>query len=85
MKILADGAFASFEGMCWTIPSQRLANIAHKVTWGTPSKEEMQILASLVSCYATLIEMPEKMRRVRIRQLRKALKLAATSARGEHE
>lgn len=80
MKILAGGAFASFDGMCWTLPSQRVAEIAHKVHWGTPSKEELSILASLVSCYATLIDMPEKMRRVRIRQLRKAIKLAASSA-----
>lgn len=78
MKINA-GVFASFEGMCWTIPTQRMEDIAWKVHHGTPTKTELSILASAVSSYAALIHMPERLRRVRVRQLREALKLAASA------
>lgn len=77
MKI-TSGVFASFEDMCWTIPSERAGEIARKVQWGTPTKAEMQVLASMVSCYHHLIMMPEKLRRTRVKQLREALKLAAS-------
>ncbi len=76
MKITA-GVFASFDDMCWSIPSERAFEIVHKVSWGTPTKEEMQILAGMVACYHHMITMPEKLRRTRVRQLREALKLAA--------
>lgn len=75
MKIIA-GVFVSFEGMCWTIPSQRMAEIVDKVHYGQPTKEELSVLSGAVGSYAALIQMPERLRRVRIRQLREALKLA---------
>jgi hypothetical protein len=77
VKITA-GVFASFEDMCWTIPSERAGEIARKAQWGTPTESEVKILASMVGCYWHLIMMPEKLRRTRIRQLREALKLAAS-------
>lgn len=79
MKVLS-GVFASFDGMCWTIPTQRMEEIVHKVHYGQPSKGELNILVGAVGCYAALLQMPERLRRVRIRQLREAMKLAAVSA-----
>lgn len=77
MKIIA-GVYASFEGMCWTLPTERMSEIAWKAHWGEPTKPELMLLASAVSSYAALINMPERLRRVRIKQLREALKMAAS-------
>lgn len=78
MKISA-GVFASFDDMCWTIPSDRMSNLAHKALYGGVSAQEAKILASMCSCYYTLIMMPERLRRIRVKQLREALKLAASA------
>ena len=77
MKILA-GVFASFDQMCWTIPSPRMGELVHKATFGELTKKEVQLLAGMFACYHQLIVMPERVRRQRIRNLREALKLAAS-------
>lgn len=78
MKI-TEGVYASFEGMCWTIPSERMVEILWKAHWSTVERRELMAMASAVSSYAALLEMPERLRRVRIRQLREAMKLAAST------
>lgn len=83
MKILSKGMHASFDGMCWTLPSPQLGELAWKARYGSPTREEHLMLASVFECYRELVLMPEKRRREIVRKLREALQLAAESESGE--
>jgi hypothetical protein len=78
VKITA-GIYASFEDMCWTIPSERMGEIAHKAIYGTPTKQELRALAGMFTCYHHILTMPARLREKRVKQLREALKLASAS------
>lgn len=81
MKITA-GVFASFDQMCWTIPSVRMGELVHKAQFGELTKHEARLLAGMYACYHQLIMMPERLRRERVRKLREALAMDSAQTVG---
>jgi hypothetical protein len=74
--------FRSFNGMTWPTPSEAMSQLSWRLTWAPESisKEEMLVLAALISAYRELINLPTMTRNERIRELRKGpnLPTAAT-------
>lgn len=64
--------FRIFDGMTWPAPCERLGDIEYALRYAPEvSKNERLVAASVISAYMHLVRMPERTRRLRIREIRK--------------
>ena len=61
---------AHFDGMSWPLPDE----LEYTLRYGTPSRGDILMAASIVSAYQELIFCTDKKRRTVVRELRKAIK-----------
>jgi hypothetical protein len=64
--------YRSFEGMCWPAPGPDIGDLTWRlIHCDDISKTERIVAANVISAYAELIRLPERLRNQRIRELRK--------------
>lgn len=74
MKVIASGAYASFDEMCWPVPGERAGEVEWRLRY-TPealSRADQLLAASIISSYRQMVGDPETKRNAVIRQLRLA-------------
>lgn len=59
-----------FDDMCWTVIDDRYHDIAWKLRYGNPTKNELMLAATVMSNYARLVEIPYKDANARVREIR---------------
>lgn len=47
--------FTHFDGMCFPQPGQKLSDIEWQLRYGTPTKEQLMVAASVISAYSGLV------------------------------
>jgi len=57
--------------MCWPAPGEGMNELAYKTRYGMLSKGEQLEVASIINAYEQLVKIPERERRIVIRELRK--------------
>lgn len=74
MKVLASGAYASFDEMCWPVPGERAGEVEWCLRYAPDrlSRSDQLLAASIISAYRQMVGDPQTKRRAVIRQLRLA-------------
>jgi len=63
--------FASFDGMCWPLPSERLGEIEYKMRYDNVfTRSDMLIAASVLNAYRELVTCSAEKRRTVISGIR---------------
>jgi hypothetical protein len=62
--------YRTFNGMCWPVPGQDLGLLSYTLTYGTPTKEELLVCASVINAYTGLVNMTATRRTDIVRELR---------------
>lgn len=62
--------YRTFNSMCWPAPTQELGDLSHALTYGTPTKEQLLVCASVINAYQHMIRLDAKRRANVIRELR---------------
>ena len=63
--------YKHFNGMCWPCPGKDLAELAWRATWGTPSKNDLLVMGSVITAYQELVSLSVAKRNPIISELRK--------------
>ena len=63
--------YKHFNGMCWPIPSRGMEELEWKLRYSSITEGEKMVVASFLSAYRELINLPQKKRNEIIKELRK--------------
>lgn len=74
VKVVGKGSVARFDGMSWPVPGERLDEVEHALRYGTPSRSEMLLAASVLEAYRQMVTDPRTKREHVIRTLRKVMR-----------
>lgn len=69
-NLRVKGHYAFFGGTTWPLPD---GEISWLLRYGTPTRGDLLLAASVISAYSALIKMPERRRRPIIATLRRAI------------
>lgn len=58
-------------GYTWCAPCPDMEELERTLRWGEPTRQQILAAASVMACYATLVEMSERDRRKVLREIRK--------------
>lgn len=74
-RIVANGAYTTFEGMTWALPGELMNDCAWRLRYGKPTPEDLMYAAGIIEgyCQLTVID-NQTVRNGKIRQIRKAYK-----------
>lgn len=73
-----------FGEMNWPLPGTHTdPALEWKLRYGTPSRSDLLVAASIVAAYEELIDCPETKRRYVVRELRKAQRASARQGTGD--
>lgn len=64
-------SYRTFGDMCWPAPGKSLNDLQWQLRYGTLTKSDLVVAASVLDAYSELVKMSEKRRRAVIRELRK--------------
>jgi len=76
MDLKIIGTHAAFDGMAWSFPGERLAELGWTLRHGTPTGSDLLTAASVISAYAELVRCPRSKRVAVVRRLREACRMA---------
>lgn len=62
--------YRAFEDVTWPAPCEALGDLEWQLRYGKLTRDQELVTASVVAAYTYLISLPEKRRRVVIRELR---------------
>lgn len=71
-KILANGAYAVFDGMTWPLPGERMGEVEWQMRYGEPDKQDRMLAASIIAAYRQMVGDTSEKRAAVVRALRKA-------------
>lgn len=74
LKKSKDGAWASFDGMTWPVPSERLGDAEHALRYGEFERADLLIAAAVIAAYRQMVNDPKYKRDHVVRRLREAMK-----------
>src|SRR5687768_4573099 len=77
-----NGAYASFDSMCWPVPGPSLDEIEWRMRWGIDVCSERMVAASVLAAYRALVLSPARKRARVVRQLRAAMQRVAAESGG---
>lgn len=63
--------YKHFNGMCWPIPSEDMGGLEWRLRYSSITEGEKMVVASVLSAYRELINLPQKKRNEIIKELRK--------------
>lgn len=63
--------YKHFNGMCWPIPSEDMGELEWRLRYSSITEGEKMVVASVLSAYRELINLPQKKRNEIIKELRK--------------
>jgi hypothetical protein len=74
MKIGANGAYASFDEMCWPVPGERAGEVEWRLRYAPEalSRSDHLLAASIINAYRQMVGDPKTKRQSVVRQLRLA-------------
>lgn len=61
--------YKHFNGMCWPIPSEDMGDLEWKLRYSAITEGEKMVVASVLSAYRELINLPQKKRNEIIKEL----------------
>lgn len=85
-RVVANGAYAIFEGMTWPLPAERMGDLEWKLRYANEAltREDLLYAASVINGYRQLIvHDTQKIRNGKIQQIRRALSALEQSSTGE--
>jgi hypothetical protein len=62
--------YRTFNTMCWPAPGPDLTDLSRTMTYGTPTKEQLLVCASVINAYQHMVRLPAKKRDGIVRELR---------------
>ena len=74
LKKSKDGAWASFDGMTWPLPSERLGEAEGNLRHGEATRADILLAASVIRAYRQMVNDPKRKRDAVVRRLREAMK-----------
>lgn len=74
-RLEPTGAYRHFGGMCWAVPGERMNELARALTWAPEdhvfTMSERLMIRSFLEAYRELVDLPERHRDMRVREIRK--------------
>lgn len=68
---MTDGPYLHFDGMTWPHPGDP-GEVEWTLRYGTPTREQLNVAASMVAAYKQLIEDPQRRRNEKVAGVRRA-------------